>query len=120
MGSTRALLRAGPLCNYFPGAEGAFSSPKETEVMKTLIRFKDWSVCQSDDRLGGGRYEVYAEHVTCSQADATDPEAAWSWEFRDGVRRNGYEACWECEAKVPNDVIALVVLHNWGRRDKEV
>ena len=39
MGSTRALLRAGPLCNYFPGAEGAFSGTEATigDGMKKLI-----------------------------------------------------------------------------------
>lgn len=85
-------------------------------MKKTLIQFKNWSVCESDERLGDGQYEVYAEHDTCSSAQHNDPAAWWSWEFRDKVRKNGYEACWECEVRVPKNVIALVVLHNWGRK----
>ena len=88
-------------------------------MKKTLMRFKNWSVCESDERLGDGRYEVYAEHDACYNTEDNHLGASWSWEFRDGVRKNGYEACWECEARVPNNVITLVVLHNWGRNAKE-
>ena len=87
-------------------------------MKKLLLSFGNWSVCESDDKLGyqdKGRCEVYAEHESCREVSLSGV-ASWSWEFDDGVRRNGYEACWECEERVPDDVIAVVVLHNWGRK----
>ena len=82
-------------------------------MKKTLLEFEAWSICESDDKLNG-RPEVYAEHNICREKNKG--VASWSWEFDDGVRNKGYEACWECEERVPENVIALVVLHNWGRK----
>ena len=86
-------------------------------MKKTLLEFEAWSVCESDDKFPEALIEVYAHHKSCR--DKNNLEASWSWEFDDGVGRNGYEACWACEERVPDDVIALVVLHNWGRKRRQ-
>ena len=83
-------------------------------MVNILLQFEDWSVCESDER-SDGNVEVYAEHDTCSADKDKDTSASWSWEYRDQVGLLGYEVCWECEERVPENVIALVRLHNWGR-----
>ncbi len=89
-------------------------------MKRTLVEFESWSVCETDDdRFSGVKgTEVYAEHYRDCE-EATDPNASsWGWEFDDPLDDNGREQCWKCKGKVPEEVVALVQLHNWGRNKR--
>lgn len=90
-------------------------------MRRTLIEFEAWSVCETDD--GEDRNtEVYAEHFrdcTHPYEDDDGTKAGWSWEYDDWPDDNGKDACWECGVEVPEEVVALVRLHNWGRNRRD-
>jgi len=89
-------------------------------VKRTLVEFAAWSVCETDDGEWSDKRgpEVYAEHFRDCQED-TDPDASsWSWEF-DDKPDNGRNICWKCGGEVPEEVVALIQLHNWGRKRRE-
>ena len=86
-------------------------------MKKTLIEFAAWSVCETDDADDVGTIEVYAEHFRdCTREEEDGDSAAWSWEYDDWPDDNGKDACWKCGAEVPEEVVALVQFHNWGRK----
>ena len=86
-------------------------------MKRTLVEFESWSVCESDDDAWSGvdGMEVYAEHTHGCRED-TDPNLpAWGWEFDDELE-GGIDVCWKCKCAVPEEVVGLVQLHNWGRK----
>ena len=90
-------------------------------MKKILIEFEAWSVCEIyEDPLTRNEVDIYAEHFRDCRMDSTEGYDQdipyYSWEFDDEVGVKGVEACWKCDTPVPTDVIALVQLHNWGRR----
>ena len=88
-------------------------------MKRTLLEFEAWSVCESDDDTHHGpkSNEVFAEHFRdCEAPEADVNTASWSWEFDDPPNDDGKEICWRCGGGVPEEVVALVQLHNWGRK----
>lgn len=89
-------------------------------MKRTLVEFESWSVCETDDdnRSGVNRIEVYAEHYRDCNEDTNPHTSSWGWEFDDPHNDDGQEVCWKCAAVVPKEVVALVLLHNWGRKHR--
>ena len=95
-------------------------------MFTTLLTIGDWSICKTDEgansqAVGGhirNRLEVYAEHSTnCSENIGSNISASWSYEFDDKIDdHEGYEVCWQCNTRVPDEVVALVQLYNMERR----
>ena len=86
------------------------------------MKFGNWTVCETDDDVSTEGFEVYAEHVEgCNNENGLNPDqASWSWEFDDYPHSDqGYETCWGCGTKVPEEAVALVQLHNWNRSRRE-
>lgn len=91
-------------------------------MREVLIKFRYWSVCKSDEQAHikkNDPIEIYAEHDACRKNGDNKHIANWSYEWEDKVRNNGYEACWQCEARVPKGVVAIVKLHNWGKKSRK-
>ena len=89
-------------------------------MKRTLMEFESWSVCESDDDEHSGvvGMEVYAEHYRdCSEPTPPD-SPSWGWEFDDATV-NGIDVCWKCGGPVPEAVVGLVHLHNWGRKRRD-
>ena len=89
-------------------------------MKKILIEFEAWSVCETDeDSSTGNEVYIYAEHFRDCRMEGYDQDIPYySWEFDDCVGDKGVEACWKCDTPVPTEVIALVQLHNWGRKGR--
>ena len=88
-------------------------------MKNTLVEFAAWSVCEADDdqHSGAGGMEVYAEHFRDCE-EKTDPDLpSWGWEFDDATE-DGIDVCWKCKCAVPEEVVALVQLYNWGRKPR--
>ena len=90
-------------------------------MKKTLLEFEAWSVCETDDEahIGTLGKEVYAEHFRDCEDEADPDSASWGWEFDDQLNDEGREVCWKCGSVVPEEVVALVQLHNWGRKRRD-
>ena len=86
-------------------------------MKNTLVEFEAWSVCETDDDEHSGVLgtEVYAEHYRDCSEDTDPGIASWGWEFDDEPEA-GIDVCWKCKCAVPEGVVALVQLHNWGRK----
>ena len=85
-------------------------------MKETLIDIDDWSVCRHTN--DSQDIEIYAEHVTDCNEVSYDNASAWGWEYDDGMGVDGYEACWKCAARVPRELVGLVLLYNWGRKGR--
>ena len=88
-------------------------------MKRTLVEFESWSVCESDDDRHSGvvGMEVYAEHIYGCKEATTPNTPNWGWEFDDPTE-NGKDVCWKCGCAVPEEVVGLVQLHNWGRKHR--
>lgn len=93
-------------------------------MLKTLVEFEAWSVCETDeyeDNAGNVITQVYGEHYRdCRKNPAKDvnpQNPTWSWEY-DDEPDHGVFVCWECGGTVPEEVVAIVQLHNWGKKHR--
>lgn len=90
-------------------------------MKKTLIEFAAWSVCEADDLddLDEKHTIVYAEHYRDCTRPVDPDSSSWGWDFDDGINEDvGVETCWKCDTPVPPEVVALVLLHNYGKRGR--
>ena len=94
---------------------------KGKHMKTTLVEFESWSVCETDDDKFSGvkGKEVFAEHFRDCNDDTNPKTSSWGWEFDDPLNDDGREVCWKCATPVPEEVVALVQLHNWGRTRRE-
>ena len=98
---------------------------------KTLIQIGDWAVCSFASTKEDSDPAIYAEHVIGCNKTIEKDTAYWSWEYDDGIcdvlsYRHGdrlnqpfdnlkTERCWPCGTPVPEEIVGLVVMHNWHR-----
>ena len=89
---------------------------------ETLFTLDNWSVCRFN--YDEEEPDIYAEHHNGCDVDVTEDKTYWCWEF-DDVSICGRkdtpeceiitERCWCCESKVPEEIVGLVMLHNYNR-----
>ena len=91
-------------------------------MKEILVDMGNWSVCRYTKEHLNHQVTVYAEHqvtvyaehvIGCSEKPSKNA-SSWGWEHDDRMGPDGYEACWKCAARVPKDIVAIVVLYNWG------
>ncbi len=87
-------------------------------MKEILIDIDDWALCKHTADTHPNHVTVYAEHVIDCNEVSYDNASAWGWEHDDGMGVDGYESCWKCTARVPKELVALVLLYNWGRKGR--
>ncbi len=80
-------------------------------MIKPVFELKDWTIARLDEPRGVPGLDLFANHYTCTQpimySDSTRNEVSWL--------SHEPPVCWACEAPVPDEIQALLKLHEWDK-----
>ena len=82
---------------------------------KMVFELGDWAIYMSDEKDNGVKAHVYCVHLGCRSDHLPKKNGVveHSAEFSSWLATEP-PWCWNCEIQIPEEIQALVVLHEWG------
>ncbi len=73
-------------------------------MTKPVFEIKDWTLCKSETQSPRG---LYATHLNCVKTNGFVKDTSLAWLEEESPK------CWICGNKVPDEIQALMYLHEW-------
>ena len=82
-------------------------------IHNVLFKINDWTICKLPDDHIIRDLALFVHHAVCPNTRVRDEDAKneISW------LRGELPLCWTCNTPIPDEIQALMHLHEWGKAD---